>query len=728
MSDHVRYTRPVLVTEENLRDAITKQAKQKALKEALDKQIQETERIRADARIKKRSKSNGNYHHISNAETTQQAQKKPQQERVSLETAEPGKEGRMPSSFGVSCSPPGPSPPAPRVYTFTYEEGFGHFTHEGSEGRGAEGEHHLPRTGLSQGPVSKRSVEDSNALNPWRVPDQDDGDFGPTPPAPLLKHGVRTVVRPREEVKRKQGKDTEVGNRSNKTNALAPTPQHDSASLPLDFDIRMRHKSKRLPKVVRGKPGGLLPVGVSPVTHETQSLPVELSFRLGRDEVPAPLGALYGVPTGPDTPHNLTIAPRKRSPATGQCGGSGARSSHALELRTSTPMSNEQPPARGSRPQNAPSRDTMMHYLLKEATDNRHRRETGSSGSTSTSPRGPMHPHSRPTGGVLPPLEMQSIEMSGVLESSRQIEGSSAELLVASLPRSARNLQERERAWEDQVRQLKAGLRQTRRKDRAHGNNLAPIARRRAETAPDPPSHPPGCHQGRPRHTGEGGRQKYKAEDFSMARIFSPGTFRPITAPDPLEYDMGEIHARQCGESVGLSEASFKLASLTTQQNALGLPTEHASQPVPIQYVHLLQFAEAQIITQEQADGLWQFFSNRASQRNSLLASVELNTGCTSGATPVDEVPEITSARRARGDYHQAQLSPIDTVVTPVLAPALRRKIQGKQTCGEGIANRSPPECGDRETPESNSNSASLGQRTPRRSPQRSLTPLGSGG
>ncbi|RNC47180.1 hypothetical protein TcCL_NonESM02926 [Trypanosoma cruzi] len=172
-------------------------------------------------------------------------------------------------------------------------------------------------------------------------------------------------------------------------------------------------------------------------------------------------------------------------------------------------------------------------------------------------------------------------------------------------------MREKEKNWEEQVKQLKIELKSAKKKERDL-NRLVKEGPRRAETAPDQPflSPPtlsaPGLPAkkgfGAPSPPGQGKKQK-----FARSRVFNQQTFRPISAPSDAA---SSSYVPQEENVASLMQESFKCASVLTRKTAFGLPEENANRPVPIEYEHLLQFVKEQIITQQQADALWRLFSN----------------------------------------------------------------------------------------------------------------------
>ncbi|PWV07261.1 hypothetical protein C3747_104g82, partial [Trypanosoma cruzi] len=172
-------------------------------------------------------------------------------------------------------------------------------------------------------------------------------------------------------------------------------------------------------------------------------------------------------------------------------------------------------------------------------------------------------------------------------------------------------MREKEKNWEEQVKQLKIELKSAKKKERDL-NRLVKEGPRRAETAPDQPflSPPTLSAPGLPAKKGFGapspldrGKNKsllgavYSINKHSVLSVRPP---MPPQAPTSLKKKMWHH----------LCRSPSNVLLFLTRKTAFGLPEENANRPVPIEYEHLLQFVKEQIITQQQADALWRLFSN----------------------------------------------------------------------------------------------------------------------
>jgi hypothetical protein len=175
-------------------------------------------------------------------------------------------------------------------------------------------------------------------------------------------------------------------------------------------------------------------------------------------------------------------------------------------------------------------------------------------------------------------------------------------------------MREKERNWEEQVKQLKVELKNARQKERDLAKLVLEKPQQRAETAPMTGSGHLLPLVGKPsaaeirsgakptavvpnRLQGENGKKRA----FNEARIFSEDTFRPITAPlEPIDSRTSSSHLPPLPESL-------KMASFNTQKTAFGLRTQHGV-PVALDYATLCSFIPSSVITRVQADALWGFF------------------------------------------------------------------------------------------------------------------------
>ncbi|CUF85363.1 Hypothetical protein, putative [Bodo saltans] len=190
-------------------------------------------------------------------------------------------------------------------------------------------------------------------------------------------------------------------------------------------------------------------------------------------------------------------------------------------------------------------------------------------------------------------------------------------------------MREKERGWEDQVKQLKQELKNARQKER----DLSKIVQdrpQRAETAPNSGSISKLAPIDDPRRNGgerptapvirtKGGAgpsqidvrasqpQQPTRKDFNNAKVFQNETFRPITAPlepidDVIRSSAGHQHLPPLPDSL-------KMASFNTRKIAFGLmQAPNGGTPIPLSYQQLCEFVKSQVVTQAQADALWQLF------------------------------------------------------------------------------------------------------------------------
>ncbi|KPI85961.1 hypothetical protein ABL78_4963 [Leptomonas seymouri] len=714
MEDHFIYARPVAVTEDKLKEALAKRANQKALKAALDQQVLETERLKAEARRKKGKK-----------------EAKPTSKGSGISITPPTLEGEVfvRPSPNPGASPAGPSPASPvpppssssgahagpsssiepTRYVFSFQKGQGTFD----------------VTDNSVHPL-KETLQPSSVEGRARAGSRDGEDPSIPTSRAKQKRNVPALAR-RTPSSRDSARKAGVANggrgryRGNVGAAAAPTcGAYQTNSLPANFKLRKEtvsggddggslatasrervgsgeSRSSRGPSREKGGAGG--PGSGNDGSYDTQSLPVELIYKLSQGSAlpSVAVGAANAGDAGLNLrsplsrlkpPHPPRLVSPKRSP-------SSSRISDSLGLRS--PM--RTPSAASGSPGSA-VRERGVQVSPRG----------GRSGRMNTPIDGPVgvRPSARPAGGILPPLsgrrESDVIEMSAIIDGRtpvrdsggaggaprRRVSGTSNDhslltpgaspLSEISAPEQARRQAEREKGWAQQVKQLKAELRKARLEAAGRmGNNRADgapgRAPRRAETAPDPPACPPGKA---PRGVG-GIRQRWaegvgderenvgqarpmrlEKMDFTKTHIFNRETFRPITAPEDASYFGGllgpppqgallpllptrpapapasaaagsaeretapkkaiaaatESHPhtpkavkQSSAHTSTLGDDSFKLASLTTRQVTLGLPEYGDGAPVPIQFLHLRQFVEAQIITASQAENLWEFFS-----------------------------------------------------------------------------------------------------------------------
>lgn len=791
--DHFIYSRPVVVTEDRLKEALAKQAKQKALKAALDRQVLEAERLKAEVhRAKDRQARTPSDPNLSAPPAPFQPKGSG---RVQAVSPAPPAAGPSPPPVGGAGATPSPSPMQPGAvestrYTFSFREGQGTFEVEGSSARrlqttlppSAEGRERAAEGGKPRAPA-RRAPSSREA---------GDGESGSR-----IKRGVG-----------------EYQTNSLPLNYGSAAKGAAGKKTPASRERRVSDGGRPPRGASRDRKGGAAGDGSSG-SYDTQSLPVELIYKLGQANnngsaapsvAKAPLVHHVSSPPQPPVADRLSELHVMHS-LLGPLVGAGVpgsplpvfRENHTTprgERQSSEDWSSNAP---GGRPTISPRGAVGTP---KEKTPNGRR----------PSPR----PSARPAGGILPPLHGRSdsdvIEMSAVMDAMtplrdcgvalhgtpstnrtptgsavpgarRRTSSTPAERAARPSPppsprdataaaEQARKQAEREHAWEQQVKQLKAELRRARAKGGASkGGQKGGEARgtagnvpRRAETAPDPQPHPPvrganaaasplggaagtGGALGRNGGTGAGrgnvnsGRPNHVEKmDFGKAHIFTRENFRPITAPEdagaffslpspppslpPLvhgpkprsreqartgsverEVPALEVESSPAANmantftSTGTSaEESLKLASLTTRQVTLGLADYGDAEPVPIQFTHLQQFVEAQMITAAQAESLWNFFAVSAEAGSGHYDDADGAHG--SGVADDDEVEgamesttleiEVVEERvpvapghgappppRGRGSDSGFLVphSPTQPPTSAVLAPALRRKI-----------------------------------------------------
>lgn len=748
MNQNLIFARPVVVSEDRLKEALEKQAKQRALREALDQQIIQEDQLKLEARRAKRNKSN------KKGKAAGAAKK---EAAISSPIGSPPRKlPSPPRSDGGrgQAQPPARSTVEPTRYTMTFREGQGEFVKESP-----------PRTSMAL--VTRREPVSST----------------PTPPAPLAHSPSQ---REANGAVRERRASPSVPHRR-------VSGEYQTNSLPLDIAGKNDAGGRRgSPKEGRG---GGKPVrsashaqsetnGGGSGSYDTQSLPVDLIYKLGAD-------AAAKAPAG-----QQLLTPKRSPRQVKQSESSGLANS-----RSSTPL----------RVARTPSGDYSRPVLQEGPVGDRHRNAVLSPiggrvahgvwrDGRRPSPRTP----GLPAGGVLPPIDSRCdsadiISMSAVIDNGAPLTPPLSSPGLGRNPRSqtptsqqqmqprgagngavgssgagvpplgdataqAKKLMEKESGWEKQVKNLKMEMRKTRQKAGKGGKKKTDDAGnlpRRAETAPDPPPRQPSKSpreradaNDSPRARAGGRPSRVARPDFSKAHIFTRENFRPITAPEeaaflgfsgspPLRQQLPKLHqvsklsteAHKSGvggedgdmstlessgkhdssmsnpmAATGNSEESLKLASLTTRQVTLGLPNYGGNAAVPIQFRHLGQFVEEQIITSDQAEKLWQLFSTSVnSSDTSGTAGAASYRKRSSGADPLSgsmldpdasmdiEVEEVTAIPFTRPDYHQEALLPPSLLpshgsgqhLTPVLAPALRRKIDQRQSEQEALFNLS---------------------------------------
>lgn len=231
-----------------------------------------------------------------------------------------------------------------------------------------------------------------------------------------------------------------------------------------------------------------------------------------------------------------------------------------------------------------------------------------------------------------PPAPQSNTKQSKVAES--RVEKLQKEL--ADKQYEMQRMREKERNWEEQVKQLKDELKNARQKERDMSKfmNEKP---QRAETAPNTGSigklaplqqqqqQPLDPRRGglpapvaadkakrlAPNQQGGGGMKippsptAPQRKDFNNARVFNQDTFRPITAP--LEPIVEDVRMSSTKQLPPLPE-SLKMASFNTRRIAFGL--QQTGQPVTLTLDVLFDFVDSQVITRQQAEGLWSLFAD----------------------------------------------------------------------------------------------------------------------
>lgn len=704
MDEHFVHSRPVVVTEDKIKEALAKQANQRALKAALDQQVLEAERLKAEA-------------HRAKGKRERKVATKSSGEATSPSNLTEAKSG-------PSSSPP-PPPPAsaptnagpsssiePTRFTFSFKGGQATFE----------------ETDRTIKPL-RETLLPSSAEGRARAGSGDGGGSSvPFPGSSAEKRRNAPAVVParRNPSSRDSARDGNGPSKRKVSPSAAGGGEYQTNSLPANFKVG-KDAGRATGSRERGSSGDSRPgraasreggagrrtaasgdanASSSSGGYDTQSLPVELIYKLSQANATPSVAAPAANANSPPPlsrlkpPQPPRLSSPKRSPSV-------SRISDSMGMRSpiSTPAGPTGSPGSAVRDRSVPASP-----------------RGGRAGGRTTTPQdgaAGVRPSARPAGGILPPLstrrESDTIEMSAMLDArtpprdsasaAGNVGRSSPRRRTSSTPQDrsplpagatppnelsaaeqARRQAEREKGWAQQVKQLKSELRKAR--QRAAGkvtgaskaDEAVAKAPRRAETAPDPPAHPPGGRAPR----GPGGARQRRAEadsssnnsnnnnnggiarptrlekmDFSKAHIFSRETFRPITAPeDATSYFAGLLGspppprtplplvqpkptpppapnlaaervpkepakrsafspaasdnaAIQTGtqNSATSGDESLKLASLTTRQVTLGLPDYGDGEPVPIQFLHLHQFVEAQIITATQAENLWEFFA-----------------------------------------------------------------------------------------------------------------------
>ncbi|EAN87942.1 hypothetical protein C3747_28g72 [Trypanosoma cruzi] len=533
MSDHTVYPKPLVVTEERLKEAREKQLRQQALKEALDEQIAQTRRRRID------------HHALS-------------------------KKNNVMKEDGVR-----------RQYTFTYEDGHGRFIQRDDSPEPRE----QPTRTITGTSTVDMTSDNATALS--------------------IISGHR---KPLELVPSKNSQSNSLppnfSMSTSEANPLVPKrTEHSGQSLPVDSGSSSRKQNGGMNNI-SPRVRDLFPQGASP---KSGSKSAELV-----DEGGCQKNCL---------PRNFNLEDVKRllqgpqaSPRPAQPPAGGGRSPFPLRNIPQKHHTGHLPPldplegANGRRKSEEPSTGVDLafsppHDFLGAHPPNVKSPRLLKLKQLSTPRRLSNEGRGRPTVNALAPRNGQARVTENTVE-RLQKELESRDVQMAKM-------REKEKNWEEQVKQLKIELKSAKKKERDL-NRLVKEGPRRAETAPDQPilSPPtlsaPGLPAkkgfGAPSPPGQGKKQK-----FARSRVFNQQTFRPISAPSDAA---SSSYVPQEENVASLMQESFKCASVLTRKTAFGLPEENANRPVPIEYEHLLQFVKEQIITQQQADALWRLFSN----------------------------------------------------------------------------------------------------------------------
>ncbi|KAK7195432.1 hypothetical protein NESM_000470400 [Novymonas esmeraldas] len=602
-NEHYIYARPVVVTEDRIKEAAERQAKQKALRAALDRQVREAERLKAEAH---RAMA-GHGTRVNNPTVTAPS---------SSSSAAVASVGTSSPAIGAStATPAGPSPPPPGTggavestqYTFSFREGQGTF---------------------EVGGTSARRLQ---ATLPPSAEGRDRGGGGGE--GGRVVAAAPRVQPPSRELDGGAGRRTDRGGRGAAPTAASGNGEYQTNSLPLNFSMAKGVAGRQAPSRERRASDGSRPSGGASRErgggddasgrssnkgsggYDTQSLPVELIYKLGQaaSNGSSNSGAVARPPL-----HR--VATPQRSPSSGrpsepvalaQVSSSSMTAAAVrdpfvspLENRTSSPdwAGLGGAAAGGGRPFLSPRGGGKGGPRVPGSGGGTPKEKALGGGGVHVSPR----VSARPAGGILPPLNARSdsdvIEMSAVLDaatphreysglvaangrtpgsaaqpsSRRRTSSTPAERQLrlsppasprdATAAEQARKQTEREKAWEEQVKKLKAELRKARAKGAGRGGPKAEergglgSTPRRAETAPDPPPHPvvrggasggigggAGGVHGRHNNNnngggggGGGGRgvvgsgrlHPVEKMDFGKAHIFTRENFRPITAPE----------------------------------------------------------------------------------------------------------------------------------------------------------------------------------------------------
>ncbi|RNF06424.1 hypothetical protein TraAM80_03891 [Trypanosoma rangeli] len=553
MSDHVVYGKPLMVTEEKLREARVKQMKQKALRDALDGQV---------AQGKRHMLNNDVFDTRNNAVKRDAVQKQ---------------------------------------YMFSCEDGCGKFIQVSDS---CELREHPAQTVLS---TSTAGNAHNNNAAMWNVV--------PGHSKPL------DFISDNQPLYQSNSLPPNFSMNTSEANPLAPKrTEYNSNSLPLDFVCSSKKQNGGFNKV-SPRARESLPRGVSPKhsprsvkmvkeqNYTTNYLPCNFSSEDVKKLLHELKTSTHTSPPPPQSPvaspgirrRHANVAPPLHSrpnphqkqhvgylpPLDVADGLVGRRTSGEppppLELFGSPPRE-----VLGAQAQNGKS---LGHPRLKQLS----------------APRGPSNDaRGRPSAGIVEPRNGHKRAIENTVEQlQKKLESRDFQMAI---------MREKEKNWEEQVKQLKMELKSAKKKQRDL-NKLVKEGPIRAETAPDQPfirTPKQGFHGaplrkglGAPSAPGLGGKEK-----FVKGCIFTKEMFCPISVPSD---NVSTSFVPQQQNRVPFMQDSFKCASALTRKTAFGLAEENANRPVPIEYEHLLQFVKEHIITQQQADELWRLFSNENS-------------------------------------------------------------------------------------------------------------------
>jgi hypothetical protein len=601
MEEHFIYSRPVVVTEDKIKEALAKQAKQRALKAALDQQVLESERLKAEAH---RAKGRKDKKSLSKSSRTSAGPLSALEEHVSGQASP-----RSHASPGPS--PPLPLPPSPAVsnthagpsgaieptrYTFSFKEGQGTFE----------------VTDSSVHPL-QNTLQPSSADGRAPVGSGDGG--GAAVPTSKVKERKRDGPQParrtpssRDSARENAGSGGRGGSSNNRARrkvspSVAGGGEYQTNSLPANFKLNKDAGSRATASRDRIGSGGSRPSraasrekagggrgaasGDSSSTsnnnsgggYDTQSLPVELIYKLSQGgALPSAAGAKERSPLSQlKLPHPPQVTSPQRSP-------SASHISDSVGVRSPKNAQSGPPGSPGSAVRERSG-------LLSPRADDRgggrlHVSQRGGRAGHLTTPLDgatPGRPSARPAGGILPPLngrrDSDVIEMSAILEARTPVRennsnssggdsggcgGGVPRRRTSSTPKDrsplppggassgdmaateqARKQVEREKGWAQQVKQLKAELRKARQKAGNNGKtDVGPgRAPRRAETAPDPPAgYPPGKA---PRGVGGGLRQRRVEGGVGGNGSSSGGCLARPTRLEKMDFSKAHIFSRE---------------------------------------------------------------------------------------------------------------------------------------------------------------------------------------